>query len=225
MRRHFGWIVALLAGCSEASIGNERGDSAPSEPVTISTAPDLDSGLGTATPTDSAPPSAAWYGLDLSFTIAGSTPDVPGEWQPDTATLAIALRSTAEELVCTHEVPIAVVAEEEYPDTAAALVGWWRIGTEDGVPDLPCPEWPARAWQLGLGPYDTRLDPMMAARGSLGFDVYGLYLQEEPDGPVYVVGFAGTNEMLLGEPDLTVEAEPLPDGDYRAESLVLMSLD
>ena len=49
-------------------------------------------------------------------------------------------------------------------------------------------------------------------------------LRDEPDGPVYVVGFAGTNEMVAGEAGLTVDAGPLPDGQYQGESLVLMTL-
>jgi hypothetical protein len=103
-------------------------------------------------------------------------------------------------------------------------VAWWLVELGDGVSEEPCSAWPARSWRIGLGAYDVRLDPAMAARDMLGYDVYGLYLQESPSEPIYVIGIAGTAEMLAGTPDLTVEAPPLADGDYNGYSLIALTL-
>jgi hypothetical protein len=217
--------IALALGCSEASINRGSGDAG----APVSASEDDGDATTTASPpaadTGESVPDAAYYAIDLDFDIAGTAEDEPGTWLIDTAKLSIHLWSGEPALVCTQGVPVVAVTEEPPPDTIdVALFAWWRVGLGEGTTEELCPAWPARTWWLGLGPYDTRLDPMLAERGMLAFDVYGLYLRDEAEGPVYVVGFAGTNEMVAGEPGLTVDAGPLPDGQYQGESLVLMTL-
>jgi hypothetical protein len=169
-------------------------------------------------------PEAAYYALDLRFAIRGGTEEAGGTWQADAAALSVELWSEAPEPICRHSVPIVAATEEAPPETGPALLAWWRLDLDPGLPVDGCPDFGARTWWIGVGPYDDRLDPMLAERGMLAFDVYGLYLREEADGPLFIVGYAGTNEMVLGEQDLTVEEAPLPDGGYQGQSLVLMSL-
>lgn len=219
-------VLCIAAGCAADNAMFDSFQDAPTDttsPVTDGTTEtEVDSGSS-----DTAPevPDAAYYSLALEFTLGDGTVDAAGLWQLETARLSIGLWSAERALLCTHEVPVLAVTAAPPPEISAPLVGWWRIETDAGVPDTLCPAWPAQAWQIGIGAYDPRLDPMLAERGMLAFDVYGLYLQEAPEGPVYVIGFAATDEMLLGTLDLTVDVPPLADDGYQAESLILMSLE
>lgn len=225
MRQRFvGVALVCSVGCAEYDMNADFG----TRPSSTSTIEDGAETLTTASPpadTGATFPDTTYYSVDLRFDVAGSGEGLPGVWQVDTARLAVELWSAEPAPVCAHTVPITTVTEVTPPEMEPPLIAWWQLDLEAGVPSDVCPEWPARTWWVGVGPYDTRLDPMLAQRGMLAFDVYGLYLQEDPAGPVYVIGFAGTNDMVLGHPDLTVDVGPLPDGGYQAQSLVLMSLD
>jgi hypothetical protein len=206
MPRALGW--AGLAGCAENAFDlRENGSSKTSDLET-----------DTSTPTEPPPEERdiELFSVDVSFALQS------GAWAPEPV-LRADLYSPEVELVCSQRLPVLSITPEPAPD-GEPLVAWWVVELGEGVPDLPCPEWPARSWRLGLGPYDVRLDPAMAARDMLGYDVYGLYVQEDPLEPVYVVGIAGTPEMLEGKPDLTVESPPLADGAYRGLSLVALTM-
>lgn len=217
-------LLGLGPGCAEYSANSDSAgsDAAPSTPAPIDE-PDGDS--DTAAGSDSGTlPEAAYYGIDLRFQISGSNENIAGSWQDESTVLSIDQWTAARELLCTQTVPVLAVTEAAYPDIRPDLFGWWRIETAEAVVDPACPSWTAQDWHLGIGPYDPRLDPMLAQRGMLAFDVYALYLQEEPDGLVFVIGYAGTDAMIQGQTGLTVDSSPLPDGSYLAESVVLMSL-
>jgi hypothetical protein len=205
----WGLGLALVAGCSENSFKGEAGliTTFPSEP-----APDADSGATLPEDFDT-----DLFSVNVSFSL------LYGEWAPDPV-LRVDLYTPEVELVCSQVLPIVSITPEVPPE-GEPIVAWWALELGEGVPDLPCTDWPARTWRLGLGAYDLRLDPAMASRDMLGFDVYGLYLQEDPLEPVYVLGIAGTPEMLAGTPDLTVEVPPLADGAYNGFSLVALTLE
>lgn len=225
------WIVSAalsFTGCSEYA-GKNGG--APSSPDSQPSDGASDSGLDTGAISTAPIPEATFYGVRLGFeTLAGGI--VEG-----TASVEIDLWSDASPpaVVCRHEAAVLGAAAEDIPvlDTlevdaetgAGGLVGWWRLELDAGVPDAPCPAWAARTLWVGLGPYDPRLNPALDAVGMLGTELFGLYLQEDADGPVYVVGVGGTTEMFVGGYGPDPEAPPpLPDGLYTAESLLLMSL-
>jgi hypothetical protein len=214
-----------LGGCSAYSF-EDRSDAAPGldtpEPPP-DTDPDdtdsLDSGLLAEEPT--------WYAIDLAFAI-DSTTAPPGTLVLDTAVLEVSVRARNETPLCTLQVPVIAADAAPPGELPPNLFGWWTLSLEAGDPEdeaTPCPAWPARTWTLGVGAYDPRLDPQVASLGMLGYDLYGLYLQEAADAPLYVIGIAATPAMSSGEQDLTVDAAPLPDEVYAAQSLVLMSLD
>jgi hypothetical protein len=125
---------------------------------------------------------------------------------------------------CVLDVPIASATLEIAPAVdAGTLVAWWTLSLEAG-PDLPdCPPWPAGDLQVGLGPYDARLDAAIDAHEWLDLDLYGLYLQLDPAEPVLVAGVAGTEEQFDGQ-EASVVGPPLPDGTYLATTLVLLAL-
>jgi hypothetical protein len=154
----------------------------------------------TSTPTEPPPEERdiELFSVDVSFSLQS------GAWAPEPV-LRADLYSPEVELVCSQRLPVLSITPEPAPD-GEPLVAWWVVELGEGVPDLPCP------------------DPAMAARDMLGYDVYGLYVQEDPLEPVYVVGIAGTPEMLEGKPDLTVESPPLADGAYRGLSLVALTM-
>jgi hypothetical protein len=201
-----GWV---LAGCSEMNAKSES-------PMSTGFESDPDTGADTGDTTIDLPDTEL-FSVNVSFSL------LYGEWAPDPV-LRVDLYSPEVELVCSQVLPVLSITADTPPE-GEPILAWWLIELGDGVPDTDCPDWPARSWHLGLGAYDVRLDPAMAARDMLGYDVYGLYLQEHISEPVYVIGIAGTSEMLAGTPDLTVETPPLADGAYNAFSLLTLTLE
>lgn len=224
-----GFVVAfgLQGGCSADLQNPENAPSIETAEDSLNGPPSDTVGATGSADSGAGYPTTAYYALNLGFELVGGTAEANGQIQYPVLSVELYSDADEPEVVCRHEVPIVGdVVEQPFPDnTAVPLIVWWQLDLDVGVPDDLCPDWPARTWWIGLGPYDRRLDPMMAERGSLGFDVYGLYLQESLTEGVYIVGMAGTNEMISGATGLTVVDGPLPDGQYQAESLLLMSLD
>lgn len=197
-----------LMGCSDYGVSL---DTVP--PGFDTTSATADSGADTDTVEPI--PKAEYYSVHLSAEVS------LGELlEPQ---LQIDLYTTDIDLACTHSVAVTATASEALPPGEPILT-WWRLDLEEGVSEDPCPQWPARTWWVGFGAYDARLDPGMASADILGYDVYGLYLRESSSGLIYVIGTGGTSDMYEGVPDLTVAAPPLPDGQYRGTSLILMDL-
>ncbi|MEZ4241900.1 MAG: hypothetical protein R3F59_38275 [Myxococcota bacterium] len=221
-------LAILAAGCADYSVkGNASATSSRADTgsSTSATSTQVDSG---ASSTAGAVP--AYYAVAMGFDL------VEGEIDPATATFAVTLWSDEDAPLplCVHDVPLLGAVAEAPPALdsletgttgAGGLGGWWALDLGDGVPDEYCDPWPARALHVGLGPYDPRLDAALDAAGLLGLGLYGLYLQEDGDDTVYVVGVGGTAEMFAGGYGPDPEAPPpLPDGAYQARSLVLMGL-
>lgn len=216
-----GCVALLAAACAgrpmsgdstKASNADASGTNTTSDGTDTSASPPADSGFEI--------PVTPFYSVSASFEVVG------GAWVPDAATLSAELWSAEVEAVCGLAVPILDAVPEAPPQVGeddVPLDGWWRLTLDAGIPDAPCADWPARVSWIGVGPYDARLDPAMNARGMLGFDVFGLYLRESQSGPVFVVGIAGTEEMLTGAQDLV--GYGLIDGVYQAQSLVLMPFE
>lgn len=162
----------------------------------------------------------AWWSVDAELVVVGGAID------PAVSTWRVSLWAEDETpLPCMFDVPIDSAGVEEAVEVeAGTLVGWWLLSLDAG-PLLPaCPIWPAGDLLVGLGPYDPRLDAASDAHEWLDLDLYGLYLQLDPEeGPVLVVGVAGTEEQFLGEAAAVV-GPPLPDGTYAATTLVLLAL-
>jgi hypothetical protein len=148
-----------------------------------------------------------------------------GEIEPDASTWHVTLWGEDETVLpCAFDVDIASAGVEAVlPVDAGTLVGWWTIDLEEGPEVAGCPSWPAGPIQVGLGPYDSRLDAASDAHDWLGLDLYGLYMQLAPADPVMVVGVAGTAQQFAGA-EGTVVGAPLPDGTYVAATLVLLAL-
>ena len=203
--------IALSACAAEMSLEASGGapTSSDSEATSSTPPPPYDSG-GLAEPTP------VWWSLDGSLALVGQ------EIDPLASTLQIDLWSADLLLLCTLDVPIDGALSVTPPATEQALVTWWSIDHLDGTSSASCGEWPAGTLSLGFGAYDPRLDPALDAQGLLGQDVFGLYLQLSPEDPVYVVGVAGTTDLLDGLTSTTTV--PLPDDQYQLESLLVLPL-
>jgi hypothetical protein len=205
---------ALLAGCA-------------AEFEMAGAAPSADGGTPTtATDTSAEPPPTdtddglaeppVWWSLDGSLALMGQG------IEPLYSTLSVHLWSANLDLLCTLEVPVEGALSLTPPDTTAELVTWWSVDHGPGDSATDCGTWDAGTLSLGLGTYDTRLDPALDARELLGQDVFGLYLQLAPEEPVYVVGIAGTSDLLTGV--TSTDVQPLPDDQYQLESLLVLAL-
>lgn len=204
-------LLWLAAGCA-SSDPSSASDAASPGGSDSATSPDPEDPSNPPTDSGSWIDAAAYHAIDLDFRISGTTLEAPGTWQTDTSVLEVRLWSRAHTVVCSLQVPVLSVAPAPLPDLDPAPLAWWQVELDAGVPRSGdgCPGWPARSWSLGVGPYDPQLDPMLAARGMLGFDVYALYLQEGPEAPIYLVGYAGTLPMVQGELGLAVDVPPPP---------------
>lgn len=213
-------VLALCACGGSPDAGDTNATTASDAAPPNSTSGMTDSSASPPGDTGAYIPDTPYYSLSVSFAVAA------GEWVPASASLAAELWSSEIDPVCGLAVPILDAVPEDPPTVGVdevPLDGWWRLTLDAGEPDGPCADWPARVNWIGVGPYDPRLDPAMNARGMLGYDVFGLYLRESQSGPVFIVGIAGTEEMLTGSQDLT--GYGLIDGDYQAQSLVLMRFE
>lgn len=207
--------ILVLSGCSEYSAKNSPPSLSGYDSDTTGTPAD------TGTDTSSPLPEVEYYAVDLDFDLAY------GAWE--SASLEIGLYTEELTSACVLDVPVLSATPVALPEEEPGIFAWWQVELGEGLASGPCPAWLPRSWGIGLGLYDSRLDPSMAAKGMLGYDVYGLYLQEIPTetsgaSPIYIIGIGGTEEMLSGNLDLTVDLPPLPDARYRASSLLLMDL-
>ena len=218
-------VGLLWAGCAEYSASGDRSDEDPSGAT--STSADTGDG-GSPSSTDSETyPTPAWWSVELAFEVLAG--EIVGKAGP-VVTVDLWTDGEPPEPLCRQTAPV-VSAEAQLPpalpqfeDGDVGLASWWRLDLDAGPGDVGCPAFEARTVWFGLGPYDARLDPAAAAAGLLGTPLYGLYLSEAMDGPVYVVGVAGTAEMYAGGYAPDPEATPVPDGLYTAESLILLAL-
>lgn len=214
-------IALAAAACGGAGLNGDR-ESAPggiSPPADGDTGADPTTDNPTLDDTDSdLVPS--WWSVDAELVVVGGAIDPAG------STWWVSLWAEDETaLPCTFEVPIESAAVQEAVEVeAGTLVGWWLLSLDAGPLPPGCPGWTAGDILVGLGPYDPRLDAASDAHEWLDLDLYGLYLQLDPDeGPVLVVGVAGTEEQFRGEVGAVV-GPPLPDGTYIATTLVLLAL-
>lgn len=211
-------ILCLLAACGAGD--SFDADSAGSVDATTSHTEDVDTAGGPTSPPDEG--AADWYALDAQLEVVAGEIVLGG---------ATALRATLHDAllseVCTHDVPIESVRAVPPLDGEPADLGWWELTLLDGTPDAtPCAEFSARELRLGVGPYDPRLDPALAAQQApgepdpYGDALYGLYVQEYDDGPLWVLGVVTMPGL---RPADLVSEPPLPDGTYEAHSLLLLA--
>ena len=212
-----GLFFVLLAACSADSALLEADSGSATSDYTVGDQPPPVKGSTQTDGLDTEPP---------SFWSVGGVLDVSkGTVQIDTSVVEIGLWTDGAELVCTLEVPL-VAATPSDPKSELALLQWNVIDHDAGAPaksSYDCPGWPAGSLEVGIGLYDTALDPAMDASGMLGADVYGLYVRPTTEDPIYLIGIASTAEIEAGT-DTTVADGPLPDGSYDVETLVLLSV-
>jgi hypothetical protein len=213
-------LALALVGCSSAGFDSNDGTVASGDaPSTTGGSP---SDSGSPTPTAPSAADADWYGIDAHLDLVG------GELVLGRPTwFRVTLLDASLAVVCHHEVEISAATSEAPLAEGPAELGWWALELLDGVPDgEDCPAWAARELRLGVGPYDPRLDPALAAQQTTGQPpygddaLYGLYVQEFEGGPLYVVGVVTIPGLVEGD---LVSAPPLPDGNYEAHSLLLLS--
>jgi len=206
-----GAIIAVigLAACSgkggdkgDASSGYASGgDAAPPSDETAATSGSADTAL-----TDNTPPT--WLLVTGEVTVLDGVPD------PLTSVIRLAGLDADQLVLC--EVEAAPLAFEPVEPPPAGLLGWWDIAIPEAKTCLL-----STVVRLGIGPYDALLDPALDAAGISGTP-YGMYTPS-PEDELWIFGVAGTPANFTGaEPPVT--EEPLPDGPYRLESLVLLPI-
>ncbi len=214
-------ITLALTACGGAEMSNDR-VLAPADGADNTVSSPNDS-----TPDDGGPPSSD-TGTDIEpawWSLTGELVVTSGLIQAGAGTWSVSLWGEEETaLPCAFDVEIASASVEEAPSVeAGTLVSWWALELDEVPEEGACPAWPAAELNVGLGPYDGRLDAASDAHEWLGLDLYGLYLQLDPDDPVLVAGVAGTEAQFHGE-EGTVVGPPLPDGTYVAATLILLAL-
>lgn len=206
-------LLALLgaSGCSDYDLGAER-------------APRSDTGWGgdaggdtadtgpndTDTDLDEVPPDG-WV-LHARLAAVGGVPVADG------ADVRVAfVNGDAGEVAC--EVPLdpAGVVAGTSPEDVVAL--WWELpalAEAEACGPLPA--------TLGVGVGELHASAR-ARLGTVGLDtvadsLYGAYVRAD-DGPVYVLGYAGTDGDLAGD---DVATTPPPDGTYTLAPLYVLPL-
>jgi hypothetical protein len=162
-------------------------------------------------------PVARWFSLDGQLSVR----DGNVELESSLFTLGFWGESNLEpSLYCSLAASISASAVED-PPPEPALLGWWDLTLSD---DGSCPSNPGPlSLALGIGPYDSLLDPAMDQQGlSLG-SWNGAYLRLDGLEDLWIFGVIGT----AGQADGTAPAlrrRPVPDGDYLLTTLHLLPL-
>lgn len=205
-------LVALggLAGCSAYDLSDQAPNDdtgaygAPGGDTADTATDDLDTGGGDERPPD------GWV-VHARLSVVG------GVAVADGADVRVVFVRGEGDVVCNVPLdPTGVVPEASPEDTVAA---WWTV---DVVPTVdPCAELPGT---LGLGVGDLHASAR-ARLGAVGLDevadsLFGAYAQAD-GGPVYVLGYAGTEGDLAGD-DAAVA--PPPDGTYTLAPLYVLPL-
>ncbi|MEQ1570195.1 MAG: hypothetical protein ABMA64_31465 [Myxococcota bacterium] len=204
-------LVAVVAGCSSGRSASTGPASYPGSD-TDTTAPTSDTSDTGVDPT----PPAAYYHFELAFELSNE-----GEWVGPAA-IEVEILAPDASSTCTFPVDVLSATAVPAPADEPAIFGWWVVDLAPADKIDGCPEWDGRRWWVGVGAYDTRLDPALAAAGLAGREVYGLYLSEDPSDRVFVLGYAATAEMIAGT-DTPVDAPPLPAAEYVSRSLISMT--
>ncbi|MFT7518472.1 MAG: hypothetical protein ACI9MC_000603 [Kiritimatiellia bacterium] len=125
------------------------------------------------------------------------------------------------------------VSTVDKPPVDPAVKQWWTLALlqNDEAPcpwTLPVPEASSQTElpqiYLGLGDLDPQLLPAMSAADlNVDADLYGLYmLHPATNGDtVFIFGVAGTQGQYDGS-EVTVDAPPIPNGDYALRPLFLL---
>lgn len=201
-------LLVGLIGCADSRFGSKGGtsstDTDPSDTYTTDS--------GASTPPEVSP---ELQHFDARFDLVGGVPQLA------TSTLAVTLHAADGTALCSYDLPLVAVAEESRPERA--LFAWWRVEAADGVPldDGGCGEHPASTLWMGVGPYDTALDPASLAAGYDGATAASAVLRLGPGEPVWLAGLAGSEDQLEGYAPAPT-TRPLPDGALWWVGLILL---
>jgi hypothetical protein len=205
-------VALLLSGCSASSTASSR---------------DADTGAlpsSTATIVDPTSPTAQTVSAS-HYAIQGSLQNTSDELDVASSSVTFELVNPEPELGLTE--PLCATQHtilEALPlpqDPESDLVSSWQL-TLDETED--CSEYTMpTTFRLGIGPYDTLLDPAAASAGIDGQNAYGLYLQLDEDAPLLIFGVTGTTDNFAGLTPPSTQA-PLPDGLYTLHTLHLLPL-
>jgi hypothetical protein len=127
-------------------------------------------------------------------------------------------------------VSLTAPGETAPPDLEPPPLAWWRLGFTANEGCLPehVPEMDGVAsFELGLAPFDPRLEPAASATGvALDTDTpnaYALLVREHAESPVWVFGLAQTEGQRANLEPAPQEG-PVPDGSYALDTLHLLPL-
>jgi len=203
------FALLLAAGCASSELATNAATDA--SPGATTSPPIADTGANSATTTDALvmPQSFAFEGAltvhDTASTLDGAT---------------LAFFDDADTLACTYSFT-ADLTREEAPEDEPVL-RWWEVDLTTPTPEGDsCASIPDEGLVLyaGLGPYDVRLDPALAAAGLDEAEGYGLYVQMD-DGPVWIAGLAATKAQLAGR--ASPDDGSVSEGTYELTTLLLL---
>jgi len=193
------FLLASLAGaCSSAGLGDAA--SAGSDAATPT---------ATDTGTWVTPPGPEVSGYALSGRLLLDTA------KGDQADLELATYGDDGAELCRE--PLLAELLVAKPPADEPILAWWEVSLDTRT--SLCGVDSDLFLHLGIGAWDERLDAALAQQGLDGATAFGVYLQQDDTGPVWVIGVAGTAPQLAGD-EVADALVPLADGTYDLASLV-----
>ncbi len=193
------FLLASSAGaCSSADVGDE---------ARASTDPETSTAFDTGRQVTPPGPEASGYALSGRLLLDAT--------KGDRADLELATYGEDGAELCREPLVAELLVAE--PPPAEPVLAWWGVSLDTRTSQ--CGVDSDLFLHLGIGAWDDRLDVPLAQQGLDGATAFGLYVQQDDPGPVWVLGIAGTAPQIAGD-EVADALVPLADGTYDVTSLV-----
>ncbi len=215
MPRHLQLSTLLAIGTLQVSVGCIQ-DFAVRDGMDQPSIADLDTATGSV-PEAPTTPEPTYYSLDGIVEIED------GLAVRAASSIVMSVWYDGDGPACSDLTDIGLLDDADRATLDVELLTWWDV-TVSLPAGATCSGLGAPTdFQLGIGPYDTRLDPTLVALELPTDTLYGLYLRHTPSHALYIFGVAGTSEQFSGV-GAPVLQPPLDDGSYEFVALHLIPL-
>ncbi len=217
-------LSAALLGACRGEYALDPGQDLPADQLD-------DTGPG-GTDTDDTDPDDSGESAPTWWALSGQLDIIDGQVSKAGSELVLSIvgDDLIEDPALCESAPEILSAMPAVADDDLEIWGWWTVTfADEGFPDCAPQSFVSthQTLTVGIGQLDPLLNPALDADGLdytvAAQTVYGLYVQEHADGPVFIFGISGTQQNFSGDAG-TVTAGPLPDGQYTLKTLHLLPL-